>query len=72
MRKGKKIVLTILAVFFATFITACGNLPSHTHTAELVEAKDATCVEKGNIAYYECKICKTAFSDEECKNKLHF
>ena len=35
------------------------------HTMEYHEAKDATCTEKGNIAYYQCTVCNKYFSDEE-------
>ena len=37
--------------------------PEHTHVAFLVEAKEATCTEEGNNAYYLCT-CGLAFKDE--------
>ena len=72
MKKCKHIVLSIVAVVFTILLTACNNMGSHTHSVELVDAKEPTCTEKGNISYYECKICKTAFSDKTCKDSLHF
>lgn len=35
------------------------------HKMEYHEAEDATCTEKGNIAYYQCTVCNKYFSDEE-------
>ena len=39
-------------------------VPSHTHTAQYVAAKDATCTEDGNTAYWYCTGCGKYFSDE--------
>ena len=72
MRNCKKVVLSFLAVVFTILLTACNNMGMHTHSVELVDAKEPTCTEKGNISYYECKICKTAFSDKDCTDSLHF
>lgn len=36
---------------------------SHSHELDMVEAKAATCVEKGNIEYYVCKSCNKIYSD---------
>ncbi|MCD7755075.1 MAG: S8 family serine peptidase, partial [Firmicutes bacterium] len=36
------------------------------HEAEAVPAKDATCEENGNIAYWYCPLCGKYFSDAEC------
>lgn len=38
---------------------------SHVHTPQAVAAKDPTCVEAGNIAYYECTGCHKFFEDAE-------
>lgn len=38
---------------------------NHTHTMSVVEAKEATCTEDGNIAYYYCDKCDKYFSDAE-------
>ena len=35
------------------------------HKMEYHEAKDATCTEIGNKAYYQCTVCNKYFSDEE-------
>lgn len=37
----------------------------HTHTMKAVEAKEATCTEKGNQAYYYCTSCGKYYSDEK-------
>ena len=34
------------------------------HTMTKTDAKDATCTEDGNIAYWYCSVCKKYFSDE--------
>ncbi len=39
-------------------------VPSHTHTAQYVAAKNATCTEDGNTAYWYCTGCGKYFSDE--------
>ncbi len=41
------------------------------HTLEYVEAKEATCTEPGNIAYYFCEACNHYYSDEEGINRLY-
>ena len=40
-----------------------GNLVVHTHQAEHVQAKAATCTEDGNIEYWYCPACGSYFSD---------
>ena len=40
------------------------------HDTTLVAAKDATCTEPGNSAYYVCDNCKKYFSDEAGKNEI--
>lgn len=45
----------------------------HTHTLTLTPAKDATCTEDGNKAYYVCggnDGCGKMFSDQACTNEL--
>ena len=44
----------------ATVIAAKG------HTKVATAAKDATCTEAGNIAYWRCSVCQKYFSDEAC------
>lgn len=38
---------------------------AHTHVLTHVDAKNATCLEKGNVEYYVCSKCKKTFEDEE-------
>lgn len=42
----------------------------HTHTMKAVEAKAATCTEKGNQAYYYCTSCGKYYSDEKGLNNI--
>lgn len=42
----------------------------HTHTMKAVEAKEATCTEKGNQAYYYCTSCGKYYSDEKGLNNI--
>ena len=46
----------------------CGELtnPEATHTLVHVAAKAATCTVNGNIEYWYCEICGSAWLDEEC------
>lgn len=44
---------------------------SHVHTmGALVPAKDATCTEDGNVAYYQCETCHKYYSDAAGTNEL--
>lgn len=47
--------------------TQIGLLP---HTPEIVESKESTCTEAGNIAYYECAVCSKLFKDAECAEEI--
>ncbi len=42
----------------------------HTHDMEAHAAKEATCTEDGNDAYWYCSKCKKYFSDAEGKNEI--
>ena len=42
----------------------------HTHTMKAVEAKSATCTEKGNQSYYYCTSCGKYYSDEKGLNNI--
>ena len=42
----------------------------HTHTMKAVEAKEATCTEKGNQSYYYCTSCGKYYSDEKGLNNI--
>lgn len=44
---------------------------SHTHKPTVVEAKDPTCTEDGNIKYYVCSGCGKLFEDEACTKELN-
>ena len=39
--------------------------PALGHTMELIEAKEPSCTEVGNSAYYTCKTCQKSFRDEQ-------
>ena len=43
---------------------------AHTHVLTHVDAKEATCLEDGNVEYYFCSKCKKAFEDEEATKEL--
>lgn len=43
---------------------------AHSHDLARIEAKDASCTENGNIAYYTCRSCGLIFSDAEGKNEI--
>ena len=45
-------------------------IPAAGHDTTLVAAKDATCTEDGNTAYYVCDNCKKYFSDEAGENEI--
>ena len=45
-------------------------IPATGHDTTLVEAKDATCTEPGNSAYYVCDNCGKYFSDEAGENEI--
>jgi hypothetical protein len=40
------------------------------HSAAAVEAKDATCTENGNTAYWYCSDCGKYFSDSTCTEEI--
>ena len=40
------------------------------HTLTETPAKEATCTEDGNTAYYTCSVCKKYFSDAEGKEEI--
>lgn len=43
---------------------------THSHALIKTEARDATCTENGNTAYYTCQTCGLTFSDPEGKNEI--
>ncbi len=40
------------------------------HELEYIPAKEVTCTEDGNTAYWRCIVCKKAFSDEEGETEI--
>ena len=55
--------------------TRCGETRTETiealgHNLIKTEAKDATCTEAGNIAYWTCDKCNKIFSDAEGKTEI--
>ena len=41
-----------------------------THSPSLVEAKEATCTEDGNIEYYSCDGCGQLYTDASCTKEI--
>ena len=42
-----------------------GKYTVHSHTLTAVEAKDSTCLEEGNYAYWTCDVCGNVYADAE-------
>ena len=40
------------------------------HDLTMIEANEATCTEKGNIAYYKCSVCEKLFSAEDTTEEI--
>ncbi|MBO5328042.1 MAG: bacterial Ig-like domain-containing protein [Clostridia bacterium] len=54
-----------------TYTATVAITVKHEHTlGSLVPAVDPTCTEEGNVAYYECTVCHSYFSDSQAQNKL--
>lgn len=45
-------------------------IPALGHDLHLVEAKESTCTQEGNIAYYDCSRCDVNFADEAGTQEL--
>ena len=69
-RPLKALIAAILpaTLAFSALMSACTD--SHTHTLTHVAAKEATCTEAGNIAYWFCDDCDKYFSDAEAENEI--
>ena len=69
-RPLKALIAAILpaTLAFSALMSACTD--SHTHTLTPVAAKEATCTEAGNIAYWFCDDCDKYFSDAEAENEI--
>ena len=52
--------------------TVCGyeSIPEHEHSLEYHAAKPVTCIENGNIEYWECSGCHKYFSDEQGETEI--
>ena len=46
------------------------QLNGEKHTPVFIAAKEATCKEEGNIAYWKCSECGKCFSDEACTKEI--
>ncbi|MBR7132055.1 MAG: InlB B-repeat-containing protein [Clostridia bacterium] len=42
----------------------------HEHTMEEFEAKEATCMTNGNIAYWHCTFCNNYYADEDATEEI--
>lgn len=65
----KKFIFAALAFAAAAAVVLSGcdfieKVFGHRHEMTYVAAKDATCTEEGNVAYYHCEICGGNFADE--------
>lgn len=72
-RRCRGIVNGMAAILLAAgmlFFSACGGDEEHTHTPEEVPAKEPTCTENGNRAYYLCTECHGMFADAECRTEV--
>ncbi len=72
MKKFLNVLLSVTSCFALTFgLTACSqnDASGHTHSAQLVAAKEAKCTEDGNSAYYVCD-CGKWFSDAKAKTEI--
>lgn len=67
MEKRIYILLSCLVMFFMFGLTSCSE---HVHNLKLVEAKDATCVQDGNIEYYYCEECDSYFKDQALTTEI--
>ena len=73
MKRTKKIfsVLLVAALAAASVLSAgycAGDV--HEHTLRQMKAKEATCFEDGNLAYWECTECKKLFADAEGEDEV--
>lgn len=55
---------------FAPKANGDGTYGVHTHSAVKTEAKEATCTEAGNTAYWYCSDCGKYFSDEALTKEI--
>ena len=64
MKRSTKCAAVILGVCMLTGSLFLGACNSHTHDLIKTAAKDASCTEAGNCAYWHCEECGKYFSDE--------
>ena len=54
-----------------TYAKTIDLIVSHVHQfGAIVEAKDATCTENGNVAYYNCSVCGKNYADTNGENEI--
>ena len=73
MKRTKKIfsVLLVAALAAASVLSAASCAGDvHEHTLRQMKAKEATCFEDGNLAYWECTECKKLFADSEGEDEV--
>lgn len=73
MKRTKKIfsVLLVAALAAASVLSAASCAGDvHEHTLRQMKAKEATCFEDGNLAYWECTECKKLFADAEGEDEV--
>lgn len=73
MKRTKRIFSVLLgaALAAATVLSAASCAGDvHEHTLRQMKAKEATCFEDGNLAYWECTECKKLFSDAEGEDEV--
>lgn len=51
-------------------VVLVSSLTTHKHILEKTDYVDATCSEKGNIAYWHCTACDKYYSDVNCVNEI--
>lgn len=51
-------------------VTLCPSGKTCNHNLQATEAKEATCTEEGNIAYWQCTKCSKYFADENAATEL--
>ena len=63
------LMLAMVFVFGAAFLTACDDTCKH-ENMEAHEATEATCTQTGNSAYWSCPDCGKLFADETGTEEL--
>lgn len=71
----KKKIIAALISLTALILVAAGvaigyKSCKHTHDIYAVAAREGTCQEAGNVAYYACRSCDKIYSDKDGKNEI--